>query len=121
MQDNLSYEHELKKILIYMGITPNYRGYEYILFAMKLIFKKPVYLRSVTKELYPEIAKECLTDAEDTVSVSAFVQQRNKIKYEALNFIFKTMIHRVMGKPRYSPRGTRSATSVIFVQASMMA
>ena len=62
MQDNLSYEHELKKILIYMGITPNYRGYEYILFAMKLIFKQPVYLRSVTKELYPEIAKECLTD-----------------------------------------------------------
>lgn len=32
--------------------------------------------------------------AEDTVSVSAFVQQRNKIKYEALNFIFKTMVNR---------------------------
>lgn len=32
--------------------------------------------------------------AEDTISVSVFVQQRSKIKYEALNFIFKTMINR---------------------------
>ena len=62
MQDSLSYEHELKKILIHMGITPNYKGYEYILFAMKLIFEKPVCLQYVTKELYPEIAKKCLTD-----------------------------------------------------------
>lgn len=62
MEDKFSYEHELKKILIHMGITPNYKGYEYILFAMKLIFEKPLCLQAVTKELYPEIAKECLTD-----------------------------------------------------------
>ena len=40
----------------------------------------------------------CIRDrfnyAEDTVSVSAFVQQRSKIKYDALNFIFKTMVRR---------------------------
>lgn len=44
---------------------------------------------SLSKEIF-----EWFDYAEDTVSVSAFVQQRNKIKYEALNFIFKTMIHR---------------------------
>lgn len=32
--------------------------------------------------------------AEDTASVSAFVQQRSKIKYNALKFIFKSMVSR---------------------------
>lgn len=44
---------------------------------------------SLSKEIF-----EWFDYAEDTVSVSAFVQQRNKIKYEALNFIFKTMVNR---------------------------
>lgn len=44
---------------------------------------------SLSKEIF-----EWFDYAEDTVSVSAFVQQRSKIKYEALNFIFKTMVNR---------------------------
>ena len=43
---------------------------------------------SLSKEIF-----EWFDYAEDTVSVSAFVQQRSKIKYEALNFVFKTMVH----------------------------
>lgn len=42
---------------------------------------------SLSKEIF-----EWFDYAEDTVSVSAFVQQRSKIKYEALNFVFKTMV-----------------------------
>lgn len=45
-----------------MGITPNYRGYDYIVFAMDLVFKNPARLQYVTKELYPEIAKQYHTD-----------------------------------------------------------
>lgn len=41
---------------------------------------------SLSKELL-----EWFNYAEDTVSVSAFVQQRSKIKYDAWNFIFKTI------------------------------
>ena len=37
------------------------------------------------------------------------------------NFCVAVSAHRVMGKPRYSPSSTRCETSVIFVQASMMA
>lgn len=43
---------------------------------------------SLSKEIF-----EWFDHAEDTVSGSAFVQQRNKIKYEALKFIFKTMVN----------------------------
>lgn len=42
---------------------------------------------SLSKEIF-----EWFNYAADTVSVSAFVQQRSKIKYDALNFIFKTMV-----------------------------
>lgn len=57
-----SYEREFKKILIHMGITANYRGYIYIVFAMELVFENPARLQYVTKELYPEIAKQYHTD-----------------------------------------------------------
>ena len=58
----LFYEHELKKLLIHMGITPNYKGYGYIVSAMRIIFVEPDCLQHVTKELYPEIAKQYQTD-----------------------------------------------------------
>lgn len=44
---------------------------------------------SLSKELL-----EWFDYAEDTVSVSAFVQQRSKIRYDAFQFIFKTMTRR---------------------------
>lgn len=56
------YEIELKKMLIQMGITPNYVGYAYIILAMQDIFQKPECLQHVTKELYPSIAKQCNTN-----------------------------------------------------------
>ena len=57
-----SYERELKKIVIHMGITPNYRGYDYIVLAIQLSFENPARLQYVTKELYPVIGKEYHTD-----------------------------------------------------------
>ena len=46
-----SYELELIKILIHMGISPNYRGYDYIVLAIELVFENPARLQYVTKEL----------------------------------------------------------------------
>ena len=45
-----------------MGITPNYRGYNYIVFAMQLVFEEPERFQHVTKELYPVIAKKYHSD-----------------------------------------------------------
>lgn len=56
------YEIELKKMLIQMGITPNYVGYAYIILAMQDIFQELECLQHVTKELYPSIAKQCNTN-----------------------------------------------------------
>ena len=39
-----------------------YKGYGYIVSAMRIIFVEPDCLQHVTKELYPEIAKQYQTD-----------------------------------------------------------
>ncbi len=62
MYEYLSYDIELRKLLIHIGITPNYRGYNYIVFAIQMVFKDPRCLQYVTKELYPGIAEEYDTD-----------------------------------------------------------
>ena len=36
MYEYLSYDIELRKLLIHIGITPNYRGYNYIVFALDI-------------------------------------------------------------------------------------
>lgn len=56
------YECELNNVLIKLDITPNYRGYEYIVHAIRLIFRKPERLQYVTKELYPVVAQQYCTD-----------------------------------------------------------
>ena len=62
MYNYSAFEPELKKTLIYLGITPNYRGYDYIVLAMQLVFENPERLQYVTKELYPVIAEKYNTD-----------------------------------------------------------
>ena len=98
-----SYEYELKKILIHMGITPNYRGYDYIVLAIELVFENPARLQYVTKELYPEIAKQYHTDwravehsiritilrswESDPTRFEKFLGMRNKEKPSAGKFL----------------------------------
>lgn len=45
-------------ILKRMGITPNYIGFHQTLSAVSLVQSQPDYLFSVTKNLYPAVAKE---------------------------------------------------------------
>ena len=45
-------------ILKRMGITPNYIGFHQILSAVTLVREQPDLLFSVTKNLYPTVAKE---------------------------------------------------------------
>lgn len=98
-----SYERELKKILIHMGITPNYRGYDYIMLAIQLSFENPARLQYVTKELYPVIGKEYHTDwravehsiritilrswESDPTRFGKFLGMRNKEKPSAGKFL----------------------------------
>ncbi len=49
------------QVLHRLGTCSNFQGFQYIVYAMKLIRKDRDYLRYVTKSLYIDIAKEFVT------------------------------------------------------------
>ncbi|MCD8020531.1 MAG: sporulation initiation factor Spo0A C-terminal domain-containing protein [Clostridiales bacterium] len=53
----------IRKTLLRLGVTPRYVGFDYVIYAIRLSTENSQYLISVTKELYPEIAKCYRTSA----------------------------------------------------------
>ena len=45
-----------RKLLVHLGITPNYKGFYLLLSALELLRSQPKAILSVTKQLYPAIA-----------------------------------------------------------------
>ena len=48
---------DISNILFSLGIMPNYRGYQFTLYSVLYALEDPYSLTSVTKCLYPEVAK----------------------------------------------------------------
>jgi hypothetical protein len=48
---------KLSDVLTKLGITRNYKGYNYLFYAMQLILNNPDRLLLITKWLYPDVAK----------------------------------------------------------------
>jgi len=48
---------EVHNVLLKIGIPPNLLGYNYIVTATELILNNPLYLHTITKGLYVEIAR----------------------------------------------------------------
>lgn len=49
-------------LLMKLGITPNYDGYQQVELAVALARREPEALRMVCKWLYPAVAKDCGTN-----------------------------------------------------------
>ena len=47
----------LRRMLLKLGATPRYIGFDYLIYAVTLSLNNRQYLLSVTKELYPTVAK----------------------------------------------------------------
>ncbi len=50
-----------EKLLQHLGVTPNYKGFYYLLAALEILRSHPDSLSLVTKWLYPDIAKKYQT------------------------------------------------------------
>lgn len=48
-------------VLLHLGVTPNYRGYQCVLEAVELARKDLANLEQITKRLYPAVAQSCGT------------------------------------------------------------
>ena len=49
--------NKIEKLLLENGVKPHLKGFDYLVEAIKLIQSDKVYLRKITKMLYPTIAK----------------------------------------------------------------
>ena len=66
LQMNLSSEQsfsEIYRFFLLLGITPNYLGFYQAAYAVALCMKEPERLISVTKSIYPDVAKYFQTSA----------------------------------------------------------
>ena len=64
VQMNLSSEQnfsEIYRFFLLLGITPNYLGFYQAAYAVALCMKEPERLISITKSLYPDVAKNFRT------------------------------------------------------------
>lgn len=50
--------HKIEKLVRSLGIGATYRGYRYLTYAVRICLEDEEYLLSISKLLYPEIAKE---------------------------------------------------------------
>ena len=48
----------VRRLLLNLGATPRYIGFDYVIHAINLSMENSQYLLSVTKELYPDVAKK---------------------------------------------------------------
>ena len=66
LQMNLNSEQnfsEIYRFFLLLGITPNYLGFYQAAYAVALCMKEPERLISVTKSIYPDVAKYFQTSA----------------------------------------------------------
>lgn len=49
---------EIEEYLLGMGIKPRYKGFDLLVYAIKLCQKRPSYLHEITTSLYPDMAED---------------------------------------------------------------
>lgn len=54
---NRDIEKSIKKMLLNLGIFANFRGFRYIVDAVRIVLENPESIYSVTKKVYPAVAK----------------------------------------------------------------
>lgn len=97
-------EEKISEIFISIGIPPHIKGYGYLREGIKMTIEKPYIINSVTKELYPSIAKKFSTTASKVERAirHAIEVAWNRGRIEAINAIFGARIYLGSEKPTNS-------------------
>lgn len=94
----------IKKYLKELGVPQNLLGYEYLATAIELALKDRKYIHSVTKILYPDIAKQyntTLSRVERAIR-HAIETSFNLMPYDKQEEIFSNTLDPKRGKPTNS-------------------
>ena len=97
-------EEKISEIFISIGIPPHIKGYGYLREGIKMTIEKPYIINSVTKELYPSIAKKFSTTASKVERAirHAIEVAWNRGRIDAINAIFGARIYLGNEKPTNS-------------------
>ncbi len=100
----LTIEEKISEIFISIGIPPHIKGYGYLREGIKMTIENPYIINSVTKELYPSIAKKFDTSASKVERAirHAIEVAWNRGRIEAINAIFGARIYLGTEKPTNS-------------------
>ncbi len=97
-------EEKISEIFISIGIPPHIKGYAYLREGIKMTIEHPYIINSVTKELYPSIAKHFETTASKVERAirHAIEVAWNRGRIDAINAIFGARIYLGAEKPTNS-------------------
>ena len=95
---------KISEIFISIGIPPHIKGYAYLREGIKMTIERPYIINSVTKELYPSIAKKFSTTSSKVERAirHAIEVAWNRGRIEAINAIFGARIYLGTEKPTNS-------------------
>lgn len=97
-------EEKISEIFISIGIPPHIKGYGYLREGIKMTVERPYVINSVTKELYPTIAKKFSTTSSKVERAirHAIEVAWNRGRIDAINAIFGTRVYLGVEKPTNS-------------------
>ena len=97
-------EEKISEIFISIGIPPHIKGYNYLREGIRMTIEKPYVINSVTKELYPSIARKFSTTSSKVERAirHAIEVAWNRGRIDAINAIFGTRIYLGTEKPTNS-------------------
>lgn len=100
----VSIEEKISEIFISIGIPPHIKGYSYLREGIKMTIQQPYIINSVTKELYPSIAKVFSTTPSKVERAirHAIEVAWNRGRIDAINAIFGARIYLGTEKPTNS-------------------
>lgn len=97
-------EEKISEIFMSIGIPPHIKGYGYLREGIKMTIEHPYIINSVTKELYPSIAKKFNTTPSKVERAirHAIEVAWNRGRIDAINVIFGARIYLGTEKPTNS-------------------
>ena len=97
-------EEKISEIFISIGIPPHIKGYGYLREGIKMTIDRPYIINTVTKELYPSIAKKFGTTASKVERAirHAIEVAWNRGRIDSINAIFGARIYLGSEKPTNS-------------------
>ena len=100
----ITVEEKISEIFISIGIPPHIKGYGYLREGIKMTIERPYIINSVTKELYPSIAKKFGTTASKVERAirHAIEVAWNRGRIDSINAIFGARIYLGAEKPTNS-------------------